>query len=357
MPVSASAEGLFKQADELLTVREVDSAIALFDKAEQLGYKAVECAAGRWMCWMFAGRFEQAWKESDFISQNNPPNADTFWNGQSWEGKHVMLRCLHGLGDTVQFIRYAPLLKQTCARLTVQTHPELVTLLQHVSGADLVMTWGPGAVEPPDWDLQMEVTELPRAFRTTLEDLPNECPYISLPSLEKCDDHGPMKVGLVWEAGPFNPQRTLPLNALSPVLSHRDCQFFALQRHVGSTDLQTYPNLYDVASHRIDVLATAKIMMDLDLIITVDTMSAHLAGALGRPVWILLPEHADWRWLLGRSDTPWYPTARLFRQEHAGDWSATIAMVAQELSQLSAHRRCRVLPAQRFGTTAARSSY
>lgn len=331
MPDDAAVS--FHQATEFLSARNIESALLMFSQAETLGYSTAECAAARWMCWMFLGDFERAWQESDYISERVPRSADQLWNGESWAGKHVMLRCLHGLGDTVQFIRYAPLLKQTCRRLTVQTHPELVTLLRHVPAVDAVITWGPGTVEPQDWEMQMEVTELPRAFRTTLGGIPKNCPYLSLPNA--CSENrstGAVKVGIVWEAGPFDPMRTLVFSELEPLLSHKRCEFYALQKTVEATMLERYRNLRNVTSHRRDVLATATVMMGLDLVITVDTMSAHLAGALGRPVWIILPERADWRWMLGSLDTPWYPTAKLFRQERTGEWRPTIERVASELS-------------------------
>ena len=168
-----SAPTLFSLGQRLLSCRNVQDAIHAFDSAQRCGYSATECAAARWHCWMLLGRLERAWQESDFITSIGAPDPNRFWDGRSWHGQRVMLRCLHGLGDTIQFIRYAPLLRQTCRSLTVQTHPQLVTLLKGVSGVDHVCTWGNGYVEnASDWDMQMEVTELPRAFRTTSATIP-----------------------------------------------------------------------------------------------------------------------------------------------------------------------------------------
>ena len=131
---------------------------------------------------MLLGDFERAWHESDFISAKIFTDPNRYWDGRPWKGQHLMLRCLHGLGDTIQFIRYAAVLKQHCCSLTVQTHPQLVTLLQGVPGIDRVCTWGSSDLEDTsDWDLQMEVTELPRALRTTVGTIPATVPYIRVP--------------------------------------------------------------------------------------------------------------------------------------------------------------------------------
>lgn len=131
---------VFAQAQELLLRREVTEAIECFDSAQRFGHDVRECAASRWVCWMLLGRFENAWLESDIIAEQGVGDSSQFWRGESWVGKRVMLRCLHGLGDTIQFIRYAPLLKEACRYLAVQTHPELVSLIRGVPGVDYVFT-------------------------------------------------------------------------------------------------------------------------------------------------------------------------------------------------------------------------
>jgi hypothetical protein len=129
---------------------------------------------------MHLGCFERAWEESDRIAASGAPDPHHFWKGESWHGKRVMLRCLHGLGDTIQFIRFVSLLKTTCKSVTVQAHPEIVSLLAGVPGVDHVMTWGLGETEP-EWDMQLEVNELARAFRITIDSLPAVVPYIRVP--------------------------------------------------------------------------------------------------------------------------------------------------------------------------------
>jgi hypothetical protein len=291
-----------------------------------------EAAARRWTRWMLLGDFESAWRESDLIDSTGYKDPHKFWNGKSWAGKRVMLRCLHGLGDAIQFIRYAPLLKQTCQSLTVQCHPELVTLMRQVPGVDRAVTWGEGE---QDWEIQLEVTELPRVFQTSVSNIPSAVPYIVLSDQQLRWGEGLLgqrhscRVGLVWQASAWNPKRSIPPSHLMPLLSNGRCEFYIVQKGADSSlparDIQQYAN---------DVADTAASMAQLDLIITVDTMTAHLAGALGIPVWILLPVRADWRWMLNRADSPWYPTATLFRQKKEGDWKGVITQVVESLCAL-----------------------
>lgn len=324
------AEQMFARAHTLLEQRRVRAALRHSARAEALGYDPVECAALRWQCFMFLGDWERAWTESDRIAASGRPDPHRFWNGRSWSGRRLLVRGLHGLGDTIQFIRYAPLLRRTAQCMAVQVHPQLVSLIQQVAGVDFVFTWN----EPdPPWDLQMEITELPRAFRSRMEDVPGNVPYLNVPAERQrwarslMQPRHRMRIGLSWTAGEWNPCRSIPLDELGPLLS-APCEFFCLQKgaHVSGTGLQK------LEFFAKDILDTAALIQQLDLVITVDTMTAHLAGALGVPVWILLPYRADWRWMLRRADSPWYPTARLFRQRTPGDWQPVIHHVVKRIS-------------------------
>lgn len=343
-PPPAASE-LFRRGTALVAMRNIKAALTNLHSAQQLGYDAKECAAARWNCWMLLGEFERAWQESDFISAVGG-NASQFWDGQLWDGRRVMLRCLHGLGDTIQFIRYAPLLKESCRSLFVQTHPQLVNFISGVSGVDRVFTWGSDYHEDfSTWDMQMEVTELPRAFRTILSSIPSFTPYVHLPEEQLkwasrwFKKQEGLRVGIAWEAGAWDCMRSISLAELSPLLAMDSCRFYGLQKGVDPAALRECGTVDNVECHAADIRDTAALILNLDLVITVDTMTAHLAGALARPVWILLPVHADWRWMLERSDTPWYPTARLFRQKSGGDWQAAIADVCRALTELTANKK------------------
>jgi len=335
-PSSADSIQLFKMGEALLSRRRVSEAITYFDHAQRLGFEPHQCAAARWNCWMLAGAFERAWQESDFIAATGPADPHRFWDGRPWKGQRVMLRCLHGLGDAIQFIRYAPLLRASCDRLIVQTHPQLVTLLRSVPGVDTVVTWSDGAQED-QWDMQMEINEIARAFRTTTRTIPSTIPYISIaPELvDWAARHFPgsdrPRIGLCWRAGPWNPIRSIDLIELASITEVAGVEFYSLQKDATRQEMKSAPGLRELERYASNVQETAAFILNLDLIITVDTMTAHLAGALGRPVWIMLPAQADWRWMLRRRTTPWYPAARLFRQRLQGDWNMVIARVKRSL--------------------------
>ncbi|HMF74748.1 MAG TPA: hypothetical protein VK604_03705 [Bryobacteraceae bacterium] len=348
MPVShlLDAADWYVKGEQLLQEVRVEAALECFSMAQQLGFDEDKCAASRWNCWMLSGRFERAWQESDRIEALGVLDPHRYWDGRAWNGRCVMLRCLHGLGDTIQFIRYAPLLRRTCSRLTVQTHPQLTTLLEGVAGIDQVCTWGAGHLDCADgWDIQMEVTELPRAFRATVDSLPARVPYIHIPEERRAwaagrfsEKRRGLRIGLCWRSGPWNPHRSVTLDELAPLFALGGHQFFSLQKERDAVELQAAYPLTEFPADALGVRDVGALIVNLDLVITVDTMTAHLAGALGRPVWILLPFPADWRWMLARRDSPWYPTARLFRQMPHAPWSAVIAEVADELRGLRSRR-------------------
>ena len=316
--ISKDARSCFDAAGQSFRGRRIEEAIVLLNEAERTGHPGDECAAARWECWMLLGRFERAWAESDAIAQRGSPDPHRFWDGGPFTGKRVIIRCLHGLGDTIQFIRYAPLIKRDARSVIVECHPELVRLLRQVDGVDEVITWGHGAPSiAPEWDSQVEVNELPRIFRTCLHTIPTGIPYLEATRSNSGRKHL-TRIGLVWGASQWNPARSIPLDLLLASLCELGWDLFHLQ--FGYTE-DRIPAL--VPPDR-DVLETATAMMGLDLVITVDTMTAHLAGALGRPVWVLLPFEADWRWMLNRSDSPWYPGMRLFRQKAQGDWTGAL---------------------------------
>jgi hypothetical protein len=248
------------------------------------------------------------------------------------DGRNVLLRCLHGLGDTLQFIRYAPLIRRRARSFAVEVQPRLKALLTESGVAERVFTWG----EPePFWDQQIEVVELPRIFRTTVGSIPNGIPYLdapSAPTIAPRDASRPLRVGFVWCASGYDTGRSIPIECFARLFSTPGVAFFSLQG--GEEGGEVGPWLDQkvrVDEDAASVLGTAKALKSLDLLITVDTMAAHLAGALARPVWTLLPYQCDWRWMLDREDSPWYPTMRLFRQRTPGDWSAVMDRVQSEL--------------------------
>jgi hypothetical protein len=330
-------------ASTLLSSRQIEGALAAFDLAERVGFDPDECSAGRWYCWMLLGNFELAWQESDAIESRGRPDPNRLWDGSGFNGKRVLLRCLHGYGDAIQFVRYASDIRQNAKYLIVQTHPEMVSLFRYAHAVDQVITWGADAEDQGvAYDHEIEIMELPRAFRTSVSTIPQVCPYIGVSpeKLERSYEHvfetGRLKVGFTWRSSSYDESRSIPLKQLLDVLLPMPIQLFSLQRGQARQELKCIEcsRIVDTAEHSMEIVDTATDLANLDLIVTVDTMVAHLAGALARPVWVLLPQKADWRWMLGRTDSPWYPTMRLFRQKAPGDWKSVCSQLSSELKRM-----------------------
>jgi hypothetical protein len=335
-----SAKEALLQAEDLLAERSLREAVVRFDEAQQGGADIDRCAAGRWECFMLAGQFSDAWRESDAIRERGNADPHRFWNGEPLEGKRVMLRCLHGYGDAIQFLRYVPLIREQAAELTIEVSPAFAPLARHIAGVERVVTWHTEADQVPAWDLQVEVMELPYLFRSTLNALPGTMPYVEIPAplIAKAAaimrSSNFLRVGVAWCGGDWNPARSLPFEALSPLLDIAEVSLWSLQGGSNSAALRDTAKrggMQDVEACGTGLLPLAAALANLDLVISVDTMAAHLAGAMGKPVWLLLQHAADWRWMTARQDSPWYPTMRLLRQTHPGDWTGVVHAVRRWL--------------------------
>lgn len=329
------AARLFQDAETRLRQRELSDALSLYQAAEQAGYEPDACGGARWICHMLRGDFAAAWRESDVIDRRGQHDPNRFWTGAPLEGKRVLVRCLHGLGDTIQFIRYAPLLRGATQHLTVEAQPVLKALIAAANVADHVMTWG--EQEPP-YDEQIEIIELPRIFGTTLPTVPGAVPYLAVPNdgqrRPPGKSAGKARIGIVWASSRFNTSRSIPFETLETLIRSRpDLKFCSFQADPERQDLSHSPlPIADFFDESASVITAAQRLLSVDLFLTVDTMMAHLAGALAVPVWTMLPFEADWRWMLERSDSPWYPTMTLFRQPSPGDWDAVAHRVSAALA-------------------------
>lgn len=334
---AADALAVLVSAEQLLDSGRINEASLLFRRAESLGAAADRCSAGRWMCAMHQGRFESAWCESDQIRERGGSDPHRFWNGQSITGRRVIVRCLHGLGDSVQMMQYATALKSRCKSVVYEVPPSLVEIARWFDGVESVITWGEGApTVAPEWDLQLEITELPYLFRTGISDLPLAVNYLRVPELGPVVHTGAAaRVGLVWAAGDWNPSRSLPFCALEELTRISGPEFWNLQGGMRQSEWDWLPNALQLRDSRIygsGLEVLARIMRRMDLVITVDTLAAHLAGSMGVQGWVLLRHVADWRWMQDRPDSPWYPSLRLYRQPRAGDWRSVIQTVRRDLS-------------------------
>jgi hypothetical protein len=300
-----------------------------------------EASGERWLALMRRGDLAAAWTVSDAImrarggapSWHLPRHLQHVWNGEPLAGRRVLVRCYHGLGDTLHFIRYAPMVRSIAAELIVWAQPSLLPLLATVQGIDTLLPLH-DSVPDVEYDVDVELMELPHVFRTTLRTVPNEVPYLHVPPLPRA--RGPeLDVGLAWAGGDWEPRRSVPYALLEPLTRIPGVSLHVLQRGPHRRDWQ--PGQGTLANVR-DAYDEARFMRSLDLVISVDSMPAHLAGALGVPVWTLLHHDPDWRWMSRGSRSAWYPTMRLFRQEQPGEWEPVIARVAAELGRISASR-------------------
>ena len=325
----------------LLQQRELGPATEAYDHAAQAGADADRCAAGRWTLAMLQGDFEAAWQQSDAIRQRNRPDPHRFWNGEAIDGCQLMVRCLHGLGDSVQMLRYLPQLQERCKSVVVEMPPRLLPLASCFAGLTHVITWGEGApANPPAWNVQVEVMELPYLFRTTVQELPLTRNYLSPPSALCLQTALRMeaarlpKVGVVWAASEWDATRCLPMECLARLLAVQGVGFWNLQggkQHALGSQSAAVAAIQDAAAFGDGLPLLSSVIANLDLVITVDTLVAHLSGAMGKPAWVLLQAQADWRWMHLRTDSPWYPTLRLWRQPVQDDWDALTTEVCTAL--------------------------
>jgi hypothetical protein len=291
-----------------------------------------------WMRNMRAGNFEAAWKVSDAALRSRegkmnwhlPRHFQHFWNGDSFSGKRVFVRCYHGLGDTIQFIRYAPLVKAQAASLIVWAQPQLIPILESMPSIDALLPLHDGTPET-DFEVDVEIMELPFIFRTTLDSIPGDIPYLNIEPHELSPKTNELKVGLVWRAGNWDERRSILFSQLRSLFQINGIRMYILQAQAQSAGWQEglgfYPGEFNLHQY-------ARIIRGLDLMISVDSMPAHLAGATGVPVWTLLHAKPDWRWMEKRVDSPWYPTMRLFRQEQQDNWDPVIERICVELQEL-----------------------
>jgi hypothetical protein len=306
----------------------------------------VRDAGDWWRRAMLRGDFAAGWEISDRIyaarrgqpRHVGPRHEQILWDGAPLHGRRVLLRCYHGLGDTIQFIRYAPLVKAIAREVIVWAQPELLPLLRTADGIDALLPLHEGTPEV-ECDRDVELMELPYIFRTNEKTIPAHVPYLHWPEkISPSPRSAALQVGLVWCSGNWDSRRSVPLAELEPLTRIRGVTLHALQR--GSA-LAEWPSDWGPISGADEIESLAAKMLELDLIISVDSMPAHLAGALGRRVWTLLSANADWRWMEHRVDSPWYPTMRLFRQPSLGNWRAPIQQIAAALIRVRDQQRSR----------------
>jgi tetratricopeptide (TPR) repeat protein len=341
------------QALALRSLGRFPEALAAFDAAAALGSR--EAVAGKGCLMLTLGDFEQGFEgyEARWLKGKSLGEAlgtrFEIWRGPGRRGERVLVLNDHGLGDTIQFFRYLPLMAAAGVDATFACPPRLRRLLSSRAKVRF-------ADRPPDgerFDAQIAISSLPHAFGTRLETIPAAVPYLAAePALrglwvKRIGAEG-FKIGVVWQGNP-DPEadraRSIPLAALAPLAEIAGVRLISLQKGAGEEQLSNLPPSMRVETLCADFDAgadafvdTAAAMTCLDLIVTCDTSIAHLAGALAVPVWVALKSDAEWRWLTGRADSPWYPTMRLFRQSRRGVWGDVFEAMAGEVTALTARR-------------------
>ena len=293
------------------------------------------------------GNFKDGWAEYEhrFNRRGGEANRRNFsqpaWKGEDLHGKTILLHAEQGFGDTIQFVRYVSLVEARGGTIYLETHPELERLLCNLLGIGNAMARG---ALLPAFDVHCSLMSLPHRLETRLETIPADVPYLSAPAEmvaawgERMRHDRNLRVGLVWSSNVLNKaiyaSKSVPLQDLRALGECAGVSFYSLQKGEGCKEIAASDMaLIDWSNDLKDFCDTAALIANLDLVISVDTAVAHLAGALGKPVWMLLWYGGDWRWLQARNDSPWYPTMRLFRQAQLGDWTTPIARLRTALDE------------------------
>lgn len=291
------------------------------------------------------GWLEYEWRNETEAGKNTMPKmTSAHWNGMPIPKGRILLVGDQGYGDTIQFARYIPMVTTLCEEVVLGCSAEMGPILQNIPGVkQYCHRWN----DVPGHAAHCRLSTLPYLFQTRLDTIPAQVPYLKADPArvaawrERFAAQLPpgRRIGLAWTGRPTHPndrRRSLPLARLRPIASAGDAVFVSLQKPMPATDLPAmalFHGMTDLSADLTDFGETAAVMENLDMIVTVDTAMGHLAGALGKPAWIMLPKAADWRWMLNRSDSPWYPTVRLFRQGFPGAWDVVLAEVASALAR------------------------
>jgi hypothetical protein len=312
----------------------------------------VKRVADDWLSAMRAGQFERAWVITDRDlarsviddKHKGPRHLQRIWRGEELRKRRVLVRCYHGLGDTIQFARFLPHLAEIAHGLTVWCQPELLPLIERVAGVDRAIPLHDGTPEA-DFDVDIEIMEIPHAIRAGRDLIERHGPYLTLPRRSVTNyvvAHEALAVGLVWEVGNWDKRRVIPAELLKELNNKPGIEVYSLQRgagpgeadRIGATDVSTP-----------DIIELGYRMRELDIIVSVDTMVVHLAGALGYEPWVMLHADCDWRWPSRGGASLWYPRAKLFHQHRAGVWEDVIHDVGSALvSRIPRQLQSRALP-------------
>lgn len=322
----------------LKEMNRLDESIEAYNRAVEIAPDYALARHGRAISLLAAGRLTEGFQEYEWRWRCLAPRklSRTEWQGENAPGKTLFIHAEQGFGDAIQMARFVRLARERVGQVILECRPELARLFQYSDCADVIVPYGSPS---PSFDCFIPMLSLFRVLGIAPGNIPGEVRYLKAPASEMMSTSAGTekrpKVGIVWSGNPNHPQdvaRSIPLEVLSPVLQISGIAFYSLQHTVSSRDrsfLETLPNITTFTFQ--DFLDTASVIRELDLVIAADTAVAHLAGALGKPVWLLLQHSPDWRWYLNQDDSPWYPGMHLFRQAERNDWAHPIARVAEAL--------------------------
>jgi len=345
------AEGHSTLGTSLQKLGRFEQAMAAHQRALALKPDLPEAHLNLSLIYLVQGELQRGWQEYEwrwhivkpYLPQ--PLFSQLLWDGGDLAGRRILLHPEAGYGDTIQFVRYAPLVTRHGGKVTLGCVAEMQRLLQTLDGVEELAVIGPSRL---GFDVHCPLVSLPRLLKTTLHNIPADVPYLRADAAQSRlwraklpAGKAPLKVGLAWAGRPEyddDRRRSISLSRLAPLGQVEGVWFCSLQKGPASQQARSLPAGFEVRDWSADLndfADTAALIDNLDLIITVDTAVAHLAGALAKPTWVLLPKVPDWRWMLNRDDSPWYPTMRLFRQSDGGDWETPIGKIVQALESLT----------------------
>lgn len=348
------AEYHANHGNALRMLTRLNEAIAAYRQAIQLAPNYAEAWYNMGMAELLAGNFSEGWAHYEWRWKTGPPHiprnfAVPQWRGEPLNGRRILLYAEQGLGDTMQFVRYVPLVRGAGGEVILEAQSRLLPLLSELADGCKLVARGETL---PDFDLACPLMSLPLAFGTSIETIPKNVPYLSIPadlaesySQLSCIDER-LRVGICWAGNPSHSSdrnRSMHLSYLKPILEMKQLQCFSFQMGKAAEQLDELSaridgdlpitNLEDPPS--ASFVETAAKFANVDLILTVDTSIAHLAGALNKPVWLLLAYDPDWRWMLKSTDSPWYPSMRIYRQPCIQDWASVIRQVKDDLTSFA----------------------
>ncbi|MHC4431240.1 MAG: tetratricopeptide repeat protein [Planctomycetota bacterium] len=334
-----------------------DEAIENYQHAIEIKPGYAQAHWNRSHAYLLKGEFVKGWQEYEW-RRNTELGIFTYphrhrgprWDGSDFSGKRLLVHCEQGLGDSLQFMRYLPMVKARGGVVIFEVWKSLHGVLQDSKGFDELSELSVERKTDVDFDLHISLMDLPAVFGTTLDTIPAEVPYVTADSLKVKAwrdrlDGASFNVGIVWAGSPKHGNdhnRSCRLELFAPLASIDGVKLYALQKGEAATEvgrLSQAVTIHNLSQDLDDFGDTAAAVENLDLVISVDTAAAHLAGAMGKPTWVLLPFAPDWRWMLERTDSPWYPTMRLLRQEEWGDWTCVFQEMTEQLRTLVADRR------------------